>query len=525
MIGKRITDRDLFAEGGAVWLLEVEWAGVTYRWASALNDGDTLVLEDENGNDLPYRGGLSIGWQTRFSLFDESAAPPAISLELWFEEDDDIPGRVSAGHDLATMTASLYRWTPAMTHAQRRGVFFGQAREPSYGGTAEPVRVTFESPVYRDGAKWPDGYIAPTTIGGDDGVDQRPYPIVFGSPGLTDPALGGGQDDLGSPAYAYDATNKKILAGYLYGSTGPTLYNVTTGVTVAATGGYETDAQGRLVYTLTTSPALTITDEFGIHWSGDAYGAGDLLGVCARASTLRADLAALEAVKPALNAYKLRGYIDTETSPFQWYLRNILPLLPASAYYGPNGVAVRVWNDSATTADAVASIDAQVNAVRVGPVQYENQEIANEVIVRYAPDFAGGLTKTVTVTGRESAGTYPEVILNPYAVASVSRMAALDAAGKMRGVRQKVIETPFVFDQSTAIRIASWMIKARSTHRRVITVEDPTGHLEWLQDGQHVTYTDSELSMIDELAIVRGRRWAGGRFFLELAIIDDVLAR
>ena len=197
-MGKRITDRDLWREGGAVWLLEVEWAGVQYRWASSQNGG-VLVLTDADGNDLDYRGGLDIGWQTRFSLFDESAAPPAISLELWFDEVDDIPSRVAAGHDLATMTAALYRWTPAMTHAQRMPVFFGQAREPSYGGVAEPVRVTFESPVYRDGAKWPEGRMSSGTIGADaDAQTGKPYPIVFGSPGLG--ASPSTAEDLGSPA-------------------------------------------------------------------------------------------------------------------------------------------------------------------------------------------------------------------------------------------------------------------------------------------------------------------------------------
>ena len=306
-----------------------------------------------------------------------------------------------------------------------------------------------------------------------------------------------------------------------------TLYNVSDGATASiASQGYESDSQGRRVYVITSSEAtVDVTEEYGVHFSGDDIGAGDLLERCARASTLAVDFAAIAAVKPLLNSYKLAGYIDTETSPMDWWIRNIGPLLPGAPYYGPNGVAFRVWDDRATTSDAVAALDAQDNCVRVGPVQYENQEIANEVIVRYAPNRSGKSTKSVTVTGRHGIGTAPEVVVNPYAVASVSRLAALDAAGPLQGVRQKQIVTPFVYDDSTARRIAAWVVKARAKHRRVITVEDPSGVLEWLQDGQHVTYTDSELSLASELAIVRGRRWSGGRFFLELALIDDILAR
>lgn len=523
----RLTPADLWREGGAVWLMEIEWAGVTYRLASATNNGRSLVIDDADGNAIDYRGGLDIAWQTRFSLFDESAAPPAISLELWFDEVDDIPGRVAAGHDLATMTCALYRWTPAMSYEERVGVFFGQAREPSYGGVAEPVRVTFEAPIYRDGAKWPEGRIVAGNISatGTSTGYGKPYPIYFGSPGLgSSPSSA---EDCGGPAYAIDAAAKKVVLGYLNGSTGITLYNVSDATTAGQTSaGYESDLQGRRVYVIVSSEAtVDVTEEYAVHFSGDDLGAGDLIELCARASTLRVDFANLATVRSVLNSYKFSGYIDTEVSPWEWCVGNILPLLPASPVYGPNGLRVSVWDDTATASSALASFIEGVDVTRVGPVQVENEPPINEVIVKYAPNRSGKSTKSVTVTGRIGLGDPPEIIVSPYAVASRSRMAALDAAGPMQGVRQKVITTPFVYDTATATKIAQWQIRARAAHRRVITVEDNTGVFEWLQDGQHVTYTDTELSLTDQLCIIRGRRWAGQRLYFELAMVDDVLAR
>jgi hypothetical protein len=184
-----------------------------------------------------------------------------------------------------------------------------------------------------------------------------------------------------------------------------------------------------------------------------------------------------------------------------------------------------VWDDNVTAADAVADLSTANGLSRVGRVQYEGGSagVLNEITVRYSPDYGGDLKETRTVTGRHTIGSAPEVLVSPYALASRSRMASVDAAGPNQGVRSKEISSVFVADESTAIRIAMWQCRARGSRRRVVTYEDTAGLLEWIEESEHVTLTDSELALSGVLAMVRSRRWVGQRYYIDLVIIDDIL--
>lgn len=526
--GRPIRPQDLYS-AQALWLLEVEWAGRQYRWATALPDGVPVVITTADGVDMEYRGGPAISWRDDFALFDESAAPPVISLDLQFDAIDDVPQRVADGDDLSAMTLSLYRWAPGIAYEDRRDVFFGLSQEPLYGGINEPVTTTFESPLYRGGGVWPAGRVEAGQIGVDAALAKgQAYPIIFGAPSY---AASPDSGAAGSPAYPLVAANKTLLAGTWLGDAASltALWSISRDTTETTSGGaQEPDSLGRSVYVVTSTDVLfDAEDDYAIEWSGDDIGAGELLELCARASTLRVDHSRMAVTRARLDEFKFSGYIDTEVGDsFQWALRHILPLLPASAYHTPEGLAIRVWDDTATADDAIAALDTTNGLVRVGRVQYENAEILNEVTVRYEPDFKGKYQSTRTVTGRLNLGSAPEVIVSPYARASVSRVAILDAPGPLQGVRSKVIETPFVYDDATALRIAMWQVRARGSRRRVVTYLDTQGHLEWLEVGDHVTLTDAELALSSQFAMVRSRRWgADGGFFLDLVLIDDILAR
>ena len=516
-----LTPAELIA-GRPLWLLEVSWLGRVYRWASELPTGAVLKLTDAAGDVLEYRGGLDLSWISSFALFDESPAPPVLSLELYFADLEDVPARIAQGHDLSTMTATLYRWATGMSHDDRRPVFFGEARDPSYGSVDEPVAVSFEAPLYRDGAVWPDARLSTDQIAADaDLADGSPYPVVFGAPGYDLDSGTPTAQGAGSPALPYDATNRYLLAGIHYGTTPAQLWNASTDSIVTATTDTVADLQGRRIvrYQVTSALDWDSGASWAVAYTGDGYGAGDLIALCARQSTLRVDLSRLEVVAPYLNAWKLSGYVDDDgIQPWDWALRNVVPLLPVSAYHTDQGVALRVWNDRATASDAVASLSTSQGITRIGPVQYESGDLINELTIRYAPSLDGDYQRETTVTGREGIGG----ILNPYCVASRSRLAALDAEGPRAGVRAKTIETPLVWDSATALRILSWQVRAKANRRRVVTYEDTDGKLEWLEEADHVLLTDPELHLTNALAMVRARRWQGARVLLDLALIDEV---
>ena len=591
----------------AIWLLEVEWAGRVYRWASALPDGVPVEITDAAGVAHKYRGGIDPSWLSEFALFAESSAPPKLSINLWFDALDNVPQRVADGDDLSAMTASLYRWIPSIAYEDRLPVFYGLSKSPSYGGVNEPVSVTFESPVYRDGAtattgrveagqialagatiyivtyttetggpfgygegvSWPapsagtgnvigveasgatgtlrvllisgnppsSGLVvtgatsgatatmtpAPTTetISAADLSTGAAYPLVFGAPSSDAPRSEG----AGSPGYVIDAAAKKVLAGvYLGTAPGAALYNVGEDLLESSTQALEVDYLGRSVVVVTSTAAGWDPEaEYALKWSGDPMGAGDLIAECARMSTRRVDHSLMATVRQQLNQYKFSGYVDQAgTSMWDWCLREVIALLPCSAYHSPEGLAVRVWDDTATSADAKVHLTTGAGCVRIGPIQYEGS-VVNEVTVKYDPNRSGKYQGARTITGRIGTDS-AQVVVSPYAMASVSRMAALDAAGPMQGVRARTITSDFVDDSATALRIASWMIRASAHRRRVITVEVSTGHLEWLEEAEHVTITDTETALSAHLAMIRARRWTGGRFFLEIVLQDDLLA-
>lgn len=505
----------------AIWLLEVEWAGRTYRWASALPDGVPVEITDADGTAHQYRGGIDPSWASTFALFSESSAPPKLSINLWFGAEDNVPQRVADGDDLSAMTASLYRWAPGITYENRMAVFYGLSKTPNYGGVNEPVSVTFESPVYRDGGSVTSGRIEAGQLTVDsDLASGEAYPVVFGNP--SSPAANA--DGAGSPAYPVDRSGKVAIAGVWLGTnqgTG-TLYNVSGDVVEATTQSTIVDTMGREVIALTSAAAgWDADDEYAVKWSGDPIGGGDLIAECARLSTRRVDHSRMQVTRARLNAYKFSGYIDAAgTSAWDWCLRNIITLLPCSASHGPHGLYVTVWDDSATAADAKLHLTTGRGVTRPRPIQYENAEVINEVTVKYDPSWGGQYLGARTITGRIGAAS-AETIVSPYAVASVSRMAALDAAGPLQGVRSETIASDFIDDATTALRIATWRIRARAHRRRVITLEDTAGHLEWLLEGEHVTITDTETALAAHLAMIRSRRWVAGRFYLDLVLIES----
>ncbi|MEE9471286.1 MAG: hypothetical protein V3W32_06155 [Gemmatimonadota bacterium] len=511
-------DLDQLIAGRPLWLLEVEWLGRLYRWASELPGAEPLILVDADGSDLEYRGGLDLNFSDKFALFSESAAPETLSVSLYFGDLEDVPARVAEGHDLSTMTARLYRWAPGMSHADRIGVFFGEAREPSYGSRDEPVAVTFESPIYRDGARWPSGALTADHLTIDASrADGSPYPIVFGSPGLDLGAASSEGAGLEVPTIV-DATGY-LMGGVWYGASYSATWDTSAEppATVAASPSSETDLQGRRYTRIDVGASFSADASYAIAFDGPGYGAGDLLSLCARQSTLRVDFARMEATAPALNAYKLAGYLDTSVQPWEWALRNVVPLLPVSAMHTPAGVALRVWDAEATAADALADLSTDNGLTRIGPVQLESGDLINEITIRYAPALSGDFQREITLTGRDGIGA----TVSPYCVASRSRLAPMDAAGPLQGVRATTLETAIVYETATARRIASWMVRARANRRRAISYEAPR-LLEWLEPADHVLLTDPELALSGALAMVRTRRWLGGRFVLDLVLVDEI---
>lgn len=202
------------------WLLDLEWAGRTWR----LSDVD-VVVTTAGGDDLVYDGTLT-GVETDEESSDPGGtqSPLSVSLDVVLS-GADIAALVASGFDLTTARGTLARWVEGTTYEERRVLLIGTVADPEYGATTEPIGLTLEAAPWDDVGSIPDPDLA--VIGANWSTDMilsllaedvgLPYPMVLGAPGAVSTAVASSGWVTGSEAVWID---RGSLA---FAITGPTL--------------------------------------------------------------------------------------------------------------------------------------------------------------------------------------------------------------------------------------------------------------------------------------------------------------
>jgi hypothetical protein len=209
-----------------------------------------------------------------------------------------------------------------------------------------------------------------------------------------------------------------------------TIYNESDGTSESFTASLTTDGRGRSVTVCEVKTWTTLTvqpgDTYWCIWTGATHGivgddntsaltqAGDLLIWWLRRSRIRWDSGRLEAARQFLNKFKIDTFVQASPteriSPWAWIQENMLPILPASARIGPNGLYFVVWDYFATSDDAVAHIEQGRNARRDGAVDIEGpDQPAGTVTLKYqwaatrnAPEAYAGRSDNAEVLAKDS---------------------------------------------------------------------------------------------------------------------------
>lgn len=518
------------------FLLSIKLAGREFYFSTR-----PRVLLDESGRPIQFDGGLEADWSDALNLFNESPTLLAVPLELYFP--DDVAELVAKGHDLFRGTGELSLWIEGRPYEDRVILIKGSVVEPSYGAKGEPVRFSLESNGFED---------TNLTHDSQDRVTERTfpfadaparlqyYPIVFGAPGIYND--GGAVGVVpGSPALAIDVSGGNVrflAAGHETFATQATFINVTKDPVVSLLINLET-TQDNTGKTVTTSVAVPIGagffdlgDEVWIAWeyggallndrrNGPRAGAGELLSYFLRRTSLGIDVGAWEAIYPELDInFRFAGYINDAVGVFEYVRDNFLPLLPLSIYTaGASGVSASLWRRDAAKSDAVGTITTGGGVARVGPVQYENQQIANNITINYALDGSTSEPeKATTVLGDPKivdtvlfTASFDDILFSTeYARASFLRY----------GNRYFNIETNVVYEDATASNILEWKHRATALPYRTVSYRVPI-RLGFLRRGDLVLLSDHELHLTDYLAIVRNVEWTDGKPRLDLVLIDD----
>lgn len=474
-----------------VWLVTVEWAGRTWRFAS-----ETITVDDD-GDKRTYLAGVA-GLRVRREAepLSVSPAPASASVELVWPES--VAALVALGHDLSAATAEVALHRVGLDLSWREVYVSGRVVEPEYDEILNPdgsrhsiVALTVEEAPWDDralhpgpeavvsAATWPDHF---------DGDAGRAYPTVWGQPGVYRDASGAELTAPGSPALIVEysalgsTADKLLIAGHRVSAATVLLYYAdstafdgwsTTTVTVT----HEADGLGR-VCAVVELPALAAVTGAGAYWIAWPDGAGLLSEIDGAPltrmghlvewwltrSTGRVDRARLAAVRPLLDRWRTSGYCDEQVSPWDYVADNLLPLLPVSVASGAGGLYLLPWRWDAGVEDAQVTLTEAPGRPHVGRVAYQQPpwERCNQRTIRWALDANTNEYLRSTTLGPSPDPDDPDAIDSLIVEASASRLGVMPGDD---------VTTDVLTDRDSAALTLLWRAARDAASRRRVTLD------------------------------------------------------
>lgn len=527
--GRRPNRSELVTPARRVWLLSIEWAGRTWRFASQA----VSVPWAAAGETFLYSLGLfADDIEQAVALGASEPEYPTVSLVVEWPSDQPIHVIAERGETLAGARGELSLWIEGGDYTDRHVIVAGVVLQPEYGEAGEPVVFTLDgTPTQSAGSVIDAGKrITVDTWANSLTADHgRPYPVIHGEPGVLDdgttvPAVplrpvtftGSDNDYL---VFAEPAEVGSARLWYIDDATDPDTGDSTSpyalGTVVDSIGQQAglVDVSGETTTTpIRTSATYWLSFDDGP--ANDRYTAGALIRwALERSAGVTVDWARVREAEARLSRYIMGGYVDSDTEPLAWLADAVLPLVPVSMFAGPRGIYPIVWEwNNLRTAPVVESIDVQRDQVdRVGRIAYESRigDIRNEFRIKYALNARHDTYTREHIHKPQTAGDDPD---------QSSSYAATVSALRYGPGRVSVIEAPMVYRRTTASAAASWMASAFGFAHRIVELDGAPvyGHLT---PGDVVEYTDSDVGITAARAhvvsVIRTER-AGVRFRLRL---------
>jgi len=528
-VGRTFTEAELRTTA-PIFLVDLELGGVVYRFATESQD-----IETEDGSVF-YDGTLS---DVSFASSLEFASPdfemPSAGVTVTFKID--LAKRIAQGLDFGAAKGTLSLWLPGTDLDDRQVIIDGRIDAPSYGAIGEPVSFNIEADFLRnsqmvpaanqviDSSTWPDL---------EENAEGAIYPIIIGAPGR--------QGFAGSPVYVAEDTGSGdrigIVAAHICTASTVSASTVKADGSTAAIPDqsveFAVDSNGAPYSYINVPNAHFNADAtYFVSWDNGggglvnpyanqqssgggveaAYltGAGDVVRYFLHQSGAVVDDGRMAAASAYLNFIQLDGYIAERVDALEFLQSEILPLLPCSLRAGPAGLYVVPWRYDATATDARAKLEAGRDMHRAGLVEYVTSEVYNEITLRYRHNARyNTLRKSVTITGDTSKQTGGFLWRNTYTVNSQSRY----------GTKALELETEFISSRASAGRVVNWMARAYGSRQRRIKYEAPH-RLAWLEVGDVLAVTDSDLSLTDQLLILESIEWGETALILSFLFVPD----
>jgi hypothetical protein len=542
-------------------LLELEVNGRVERFSTSPS-----IVPTDDGRELQFREGLGeLVFELASDLQGGEVSVPieiaadsleGVSLELEGVKVGAWAALVAALHELEGSEAVLYRWTPGTNLEAARVMLRGFAEEIEHGGPLEPLVFTLRRLLYAarrpilapeakiDAATWPIS-TAPGTSS-DEKVQGVSYCRIYGYPGI------GGRVTAFLGVIGA-ACSPAPLAQYRSPGAGPG-WIVVADQPIEATLArvYDFNADPPLVDTLTTS---TVTDGLGrevtvvdLRQPGSILSPGDpgrayyvgldlntgggtlrrdrsgpIRGMGELIATLLEETARIDVVEidPRLDAWLVDTWInEAGVDPWDWITRELGPLCPFRLHEGRLGLAVRLMDWRATKADAVARFDVDLRQLdRVSQVRRTAASgIANRIVVEYRPERSSGTFAELVGVDAETDPADPRIVANLRCFTSRQRLAR---PGRDDGVRELVIQSAHTWDQATARLIASYKAAELALPRTLVEYRGPSGLEQRLDPADVVILNDSEVGLLDRVALVDRITVAANETRLGLVVLEN----
>jgi hypothetical protein len=556
--------RSEIQEGDICFLLDIEYYGAIYRFSTIPID-----IEDITENTvIPYRGALEdppVNLQSDLLGVDLEAN--TISLELTFEEVDWV-SEFLKGRTLNDALCSLSmvivsEGSTSFTQQDRIGIFTGRALDAIFGDPEAPkgtISFTIENSVNVRDVKLlgpehviiEDNYAIPII----DKSKGKVVPFVFGELGKSPREQAGSitiEKDLRcSPCYqAGGTTTLKTqyfqVAYHQVMRPGVSLVKIFDGQGGSFSNPVEiaVDSKGFLhayvpfYLTGIASPEGTnaqydnfsasspeIAFSYYASWgrsqggipsiNGDSplEGAVDLSLFILQKTDLLFDYSSWSGLAPVLDRYKFGGFVnDLEVSALDWLKDNIWSLLPIMVVTGGSGIkaALNLYTYSQEIIPSNHLIESGELEI-ISPLTPLEGEIINKITIRFAYAGMSGAYRSQIVIDPLLVEDEPLKYRDPLAYISYTRY----------GLREKVIEAPFVYDLQTAIRIARDKIRAHALGNYAIEISAAPKY-GYLDLGDIVSITSERVGLTDHKCQIVSKSWSDNRWRYVLHIEDNPL--
>lgn len=507
--------RRLLLGASMVWLVEITFAGRVWRLARELVD-----VESDDGT-LTFVGGLE-DIQVVEALPIAGEEPEAAQADLELVFPDDVAELVAHGHRLDGAQVVVAQWIRGTSYEERLPRLVGRAVGTQFGASTEPIRLRVEGRALDDRSSIPDPAAKVTARTWPDAPEAsvgRVYPEIIGAPGAFD-ADG---TTKGSPGIAVSVSAGRVVdvlvAGHVTAATSVTVMSSgEEGTAAVVPVSFELDGAGRRVAVVDISGqsnAFRSTEaDFWVRWhagggmlvddrSRALETGGEVLTHMLRRATFPVDLGRCAAAEPLLRGYRFAGYINEPVSAWGWVRAQLLPNLPVALVQGPEGLYPVVWRRTVRPAqESVAhlDLDADPTLSRVGDLGEDHEDPVNRVSIAYGLDADTGDYRGSALLGGSDAASHPILL------ADLGQREAAQA-GERRRYYDLAVEVDISYERVTAMLVGKDALALRALPSVPLTLIAPSPAFEFLEVGDVVTVTSSELAVAArEFRVVRVER-------------------